>query len=131
SVSRRLTRPRAQRPMTLRLPISPTQRISRKNDARQCKPGAAPVNDRFDMRLCLLIPHYEHAGAIGPLLERLAPYDLPCIVVDDGSGPEARAILERLAARLPWVTIVWRSQNGGQGAAKRTGYRHALAAAHT
>lgn len=83
------------------------------------------------MRICLLIPHYEHAGAIGPLLDRLATYGLPCFVVDDGSGEAARAVLRDLEARLPWVTVVWRETNGGQGAAKRTGYHHALAAGFT
>lgn len=87
------------------------------------------------MRICLLIPHYEHAGAIGALLERLAPHaashDLACIVVDDGSAEAARSVLRELEARLPWVTVVWRETNGGQGAAKRTGYRHALAAGFT
>lgn len=83
------------------------------------------------MRICLLIPHYEHAGAIGALLDRLAAHNLPCIVVDDGSGPDAKIVLRDLAARLPWVTIVWRERNGGQGAAKRTGYRHALASGFT
>lgn len=87
------------------------------------------------MRICLLIPHYEHAGAIGALLDRLAPHvashDLACIVVDDGSGQSARNVLRELEQRLPWMTMVWREQNGGQGAAKRTGYRHALAAGFT
>ncbi len=83
------------------------------------------------MRICLLIPHYEHARAIGPLLDRLERHGLPCVVVDDGSGEEARATLRGLEARLPWVEVVWRPANGGQGAAKRTGYRHALAAGYT
>jgi glycosyltransferase involved in cell wall biosynthesis len=83
------------------------------------------------MNICLLIPHYEHARAIGPLLERLAPHGLPCLVVDDGSGEEARAVLRELESRLPWVTVVWRETNGGQGAAKRTGYRAALEAGFT
>ena len=83
------------------------------------------------MQICLLIPHYEHSGAIGALLERLAPWGLPCIVVDDGSGDSARKILRALEKRFDWVTMVWRDANGGQGAAKRTGYRHALAAGFT
>ena len=91
-----------------------------------------PAADRpHAMRICLLIPHYEHAGAIGPLLDRLARYALPCIVVDDGSGPKAREVLAQLERRLPWIEVVWREHNGGQGAAKRTGYRHALAFGYT
>jgi glycosyltransferase involved in cell wall biosynthesis len=83
------------------------------------------------MRICFLIPHYEHAGAIGALLDRLEPYGLPCLVVDDGSGEDARSVLRELDARHPWVTVVWRDINGGQGAAKRTGYRKALEAGYT
>lgn len=86
---------------------------------------------REPIRICFLIPHYEHAGAIGALLERLEPYGLPCIVVDDGSGEAARAVLRELSARHPWVTVVWRDRNGGQGAAKRTGYYKALEAGYT
>lgn len=95
------------------------------------QPAQAADDGLLPMRLCLLIPHYEHAGAIGPLLDRLASHRLPCIVVDDGSGENARETLRALAGRLPWVTIVWRDVNGGQGAAKRTGYRHAQAAGYT
>jgi glycosyltransferase involved in cell wall biosynthesis len=82
-------------------------------------------------RPCLLIPHFEHARAVGPLVERLSAYGLPCIVVDDGSGDDARAVLRSLAQRFSWLTIVWREHNGGQGAAKRTGYRSALEAGYT
>lgn len=87
------------------------------------------------MRICLLIPHYEHAGAIGDLLARLEPHvrehDLGCIVVDDGSGDTARGVLRELRSRHDFLTVVWRERNGGQGAAKRTGYRHALAEGFT
>lgn len=86
---------------------------------------------RDDLRLCLLIPHYNHERAIGPLLDRLAAHGLPCIVVDDGSSDDAKAVLRKEAARHPWVTVVWREANGGQGAAKRTGYHAALAAGYT
>jgi glycosyltransferase involved in cell wall biosynthesis len=86
---------------------------------------------REPMQVCFLIPHYEHAGAIGALLDRLEPYGLPCLVVDDGSGAPARAVLRDLAAKHAWVTVVWRDVNGGQGAAKRTGYRKALEAGYT
>jgi glycosyltransferase involved in cell wall biosynthesis len=82
-------------------------------------------------RICLLIPHYEHARAIGPLLERLEPYGLPCVLVDDGSGPAARETIRALEAKHAWVTVLWRETNGGQGAAKRSGYAHALAAGYT
>lgn len=89
------------------------------------------MTSRDPMRICLLIPHYEHSTAIGPLLERLEPHGLPCIVVDDGSGDSARKILRALEKRFPWVTMVWRRENGGQGAAKRTGYHYAIEQGYT
>lgn len=84
-----------------------------------------------DIRICLLVPHYNHERAIGPLLDRLAPLGLPCIVVDDGSSTHAKDVLRASASRHPWVRVVWRETNGGQGAAKRTGYHAALADGYT
>ncbi|HYB99545.1 MAG TPA: glycosyltransferase family 2 protein [Candidatus Limnocylindrales bacterium] len=77
------------------------------------------------MNVCLLIPHYDHARAIGPLLARLQKHGLPCIVVDDGSDDAAREVLHEQARLHPWLRLVLRDVNGGQGAAKRTGYRAA------
>lgn len=78
------------------------------------------------MRLCVLIPIHDHGDAVGPVLEGLAPTGLPCLVVDDGSGPASRAALERLAARHPFVEVLRHGRNRGKGAALKTGYRAAL-----
>jgi glycosyltransferase involved in cell wall biosynthesis len=83
------------------------------------------------VRICLLIPHYEHSDAIGSLLRRLEPHGLPCVLVDDGSSEHARRILRALAQQHAWVDIVWRETNGGQGAAKRSGYHHAVSRGFT
>jgi predicted LPLAT superfamily acyltransferase len=68
------------------------------------------------------------------VLSRLAPFGLPCLVVDDGSDEQTRRILERLAAGQPQVTLVRLAQNAGKGAAvikgleesARAGYTHAV-----
>ena len=36
-------------------------------------------------RPCVLIPCYNHGAMIASVLSRLAPFGLPCLVVDDGS----------------------------------------------
>jgi glycosyltransferase involved in cell wall biosynthesis len=36
-------------------------------------------------RFAILIPIYNHAGGIGPVIERARRLDLPIRVVDDGS----------------------------------------------
>ena len=57
------------------------------------------------MKPWLVIPCYDHGTALAGVVATLARYDLPAIVVDDGSGPETRAILAELAAAQPWLTV--------------------------
>jgi len=83
------------------------------------------------MNPCLLIPNYNHGSTMADVLDSLAGYQLPCIVVDDGSADETRLELERLATVHSWVDVIRRPENGGRGAALRTGYRAALAAGYT
>ena len=52
------------------------------------------------MKLGVLIPCYDHGSTVGAVVEALAPTGLPCLLVDDGSGPETRETLEALAKRL-------------------------------
>ena len=85
-------------------------------------------------RPCVLIPCYNHGAMIASVLSRLAPFGLPCMVVDDGSDAVTRRELERLAAEQPQMTLVRLAQNAGKGAAvirgleecARTGYTHAV-----
>ena len=75
------------------------------------------------MKPCLLIPDYDHRDEIGGIVDSLAFAGVPCWIVDDGSGPETRAVLDGLASRHPWVRVHHRERNGGRGAALKTGYR--------
>jgi glycosyltransferase involved in cell wall biosynthesis len=77
------------------------------------------------MRPCLLIPIYDHPATIGAVVEALAPLDLPCLIIDDGSGEETQRVLERLADRFAWVRVERHERNAGRGAALQTGYRTA------
>lgn len=74
------------------------------------------------IRPCLLIPIFDHGAEVGAVLESLAGYGLPCLVIDDGSGKATRERLDALAAELPWVRLFRRARNGGRGAALRDGY---------
>ena len=85
-------------------------------------------------RPCVLIPCYNHGAMIASVLSRLAPFGLPCLVVDDGSEAITRQELERLAAEQPQMTLIRLGQNAGKGAAvirgleewARAGYTHAV-----
>lgn len=77
------------------------------------------------MNPCLLIPCYNHAGPLAAVLARLAEFELPCLLVDDGSEPVAAAELDALAARHPWVSLLRHPHNQGKGSSVMTGLRRA------
>ena len=83
------------------------------------------------MKPWLVIPCYDHGVALAGVVASLARYDLPAVVVDDGSGPETRAILAELAAAQPWLTVHRHPENRGKGAAVVTGCRLAADAGAT
>jgi glycosyltransferase involved in cell wall biosynthesis len=71
----------------------------------------------------VVIPCYDHGSTVARVVEALAPAGLPCLLVDDGSGPATKAVLEDLAKRLPWVELLRFDQNRGKGAALKAGFR--------
>ena len=83
------------------------------------------------MKPWLVIPCYDHGEALADVVASLAPYDVPAIVVDDGSGPQTRARLAELAAAHPWLTVHRHAVNRGKGAAVVTGCRLAAHAGAT
>ena len=83
------------------------------------------------MKACALIPIYEHGATVAGVVAAITPRDLPCLIVDDGSGPETREALERVVARHPGVEVLRRERNGGKGAALKEGYRAAHARGFT
>lgn len=74
---------------------------------------------------CLVIPVYNHGAALGPVLQALAGFRLPCLVVDDGSDRATAGALRRLAGEHRWVELLRRPINGGKGAAVMDGFRRA------
>jgi len=86
------------------------------------------------MRLCAVVPVYNHERAVAGTLAGLRAHDLPVILVDDGSGETCAAELRRLAAADPGVRLVCLRQNQGKGgavmaglaAAAEAGFTHAL-----
>ncbi|ADO46541.1 glycosyltransferase family 2 protein [[Enterobacter] lignolyticus] len=83
---------------------------------------------------CVLIPCYNHGAMMAQVLARLQGFDLPCIIVDDGSDDVTRRTLEQLAAARHGITLVRLAQNAGKGAAvvrglqeaQRAGFSHAV-----
>jgi glycosyltransferase involved in cell wall biosynthesis len=76
---------------------------------------------------CLLIPIYNHGATILGVVRSLAEFELPCLIVDDGSDRMTRDALERTARECPGVSVERLPENRGRGAALRHGYRSAWA----
>jgi Glycosyl transferase family 2. len=48
----------------------------------------------------VVIPCYNHGAMMAQVLARLAPFNLPCIIVDDGSDEPTRLRLDALVAKI-------------------------------
>jgi glycosyltransferase involved in cell wall biosynthesis len=74
------------------------------------------------MKVCIVIPFYNHAAAISAVVRELKPFGLSCIIVNDGSDASCTPVLNTLAGQEgAWVQVVERASNGGKGAAVMTG----------
>ena len=85
------------------------------------------------MRVAVVLPMYDEAENVTPLLARLADVraasglDLIAFAVDDGSRDATRARLAEASTRYPFVRYVWHPKNRGLASALRTGIAAALA----
>jgi glycosyltransferase involved in cell wall biosynthesis len=79
------------------------------------------------VKIGVVIPCYEHGTTVGAVVEALASTGLPCLLLDDGSGPATREVLEGLAKRHAFVEVLRWPENQGKGAALKAGYRAAAA----
>lgn len=77
------------------------------------------------LKLCVVIPVYNHGQPLIAVVERLQALQLPCVLVDDGSQAETALIIDQLA-QLPNVSCVRLTVNQGKGAAVMAGLREAL-----
>lgn len=69
------------------------------------------------MKLCLVIPVYNHEKAIVQIISALEKTQLPCFLINDGSSNDCSSALQSIAKQKHWVTLHQRAENGGKGAA--------------
>jgi len=72
-------------------------------------------------RICILIPAYNAAETLGPILEKILSLQIDTIVVDDGCLDETKQVASEHGANLLEHPL-----NLGKGAALRTGFRYIL-----
>lgn len=83
-----------------------------------------PSSAERDIRPCVLIPHYNHPRTLGRVCAAVTAAGVDCLVVDDGSGAQARRVARALTAP-PQIRILLLSSNQGKGMAFEAGVRHA------
>jgi len=84
------------------------------------------------VKLCIVIPHYDHVDQFTTMLPQLAQQNLPLLVVDDHSPAGSFARLETaVAANVPGATLIRLDFNQGKGRAVRVGLSAAREAGYT
>lgn len=86
-----------------------------------------PLLRRREPLISVVVPAYDVAAYLPACLDSLLAQthtNLEVVVVDDGSPDASGAIAEEYAARDPRVRVV-HTENGGLGAARNEGLRHA------
>jgi len=71
-------------------------------------------------RVCAIVPTYDNPLTIRAVVEQLVPLVEQVLVIDDGSAEPGRAAVDALAAE-GLACVIHREQNGGKGAAVKTG----------
>lgn len=82
----------------------------------------------------VIIPFYNHGKTICTVVERLAAYQVPIVIIDDGSDAAHANVTDELIVRYEGVELLRHSVNRGKGAAVQSaflyaqdiGYSHAL-----
>jgi len=84
------------------------------------------------VKVCIIIPVYNHQEAIQSVVKHLRLLGLPCFLIDDGSSVQCAAVLTQIAeTEQQWLTLSVRANNGGKGAAVQDGLRLAINQGYT
>ena len=75
-------------------------------------------------KFAFLVPFYNHPQNIKALITALKTYELPVVVVNDGSDEASKQILAELE-RTEGILLLTRAQNGGKGIAMKDGFKFA------
>ena len=79
------------------------------------------------VRAVVCLPTYNERENLEPMLTALGPHGVEVLVIDDGSPDGTGDLADRLAERLPYVSVLHRPRKEGLGPAYLAGFRRALA----
>ncbi|OXX71435.1 acyltransferase [Vibrio sp. V19_P1S1T109] len=77
-----------------------------------------------DYQACFLIPCYNHGSTVAEVVSSLSAFELPILLVDDGSNQQTKQALRNVAQQTH-VHLITLEQNQGKGGAVMAGIRQA------
>ncbi|MFT4928004.1 MAG: glycosyltransferase involved in cell wall biosynthesis [Phenylobacterium sp.] len=77
------------------------------------------------MKLCIVIPNYNHGDKIAAVVDSLSFLNLAIIIVDDGSDLPTQQKIAAVAQQYADVEVVTHAVNQGKGGAVMTGMKKA------
>lgn len=77
------------------------------------------------MSYCIVIPNYNHTHSLDDLLQNLSAFDLPILMINDGSNNEACSLFNTLETQYQCLNVIHHSNNKGKGAAVKSGLKAA------
>ncbi|MCF6775310.1 glycosyltransferase family 2 protein [Thiotrichales bacterium 19X7-9] len=77
-------------------------------------------------KLCIVVPNYNHSNRLMALFDALSQYNLPCILVDDGSNFITKKIIQQVLQRHHFIELVTLAENSGKGVAVCAGFKRAF-----
>ena len=83
--------------------------------------------NKCSRQYCVVVPIYNHEQYIESTLKRIFPFNLPIIIVNDGSRNECTQVLNKLQEQYESVNVLHLPRNGGKGAAVIAGLNKANA----
>jgi len=83
------------------------------------------------IKLCVVLPVYNHPHCLVKIVSEFAEKNLPIILVDDGSDNACQYLIDRLADEFQSVCLERHPTNRGKGAAIKTGLCLALQQGYT
>ncbi|MEZ4381955.1 MAG: glycosyltransferase family 2 protein [Nannocystaceae bacterium] len=86
--------------------------------------------ERAGFRPCALIPTYNNPDTVSEVVDRVRAYLPDVVVIDDGSAAPGREAVAKIGAEGR-AHVHHRGQNGGKGAAVKTGFEVAAALGYT
>jgi len=75
---------------------------------------------------CIVIPNYNHTILLDELIAKLMQFNLPIIMVNDGSSVDATQFFRDLSKKHPNLSVIEHQNNQGKGGAVQTGLRTAF-----